>query len=188
MGGEDFASQTEKTLSRRRRRLRITFVSGEDFASQAEKALSRRRRRLCIAGGEDFTSQTEHPTSSLTEYSMTTDADDPKGNGTDDLKTSTGPDVDPPSWLAFGEDPRPHLNSTEGSSIVTEYRGLDLETEDPMLPLGYVDASLSSLSSFYFDFRASSVERDDEDVEANDDDVEANDDDVVETDNDVEAD
>ncbi|KFK24377.1 hypothetical protein AALP_AAs66810U000100 [Arabis alpina] len=68
------------------------------------------------------------------------------------------------------------------------YRGLDLETDDPMLPLGYVDALLSSLSSFYLTFRASSVDRDDEDVEADDDDVEASDDDVIETNNDVEAD
>ncbi|KFK22888.1 hypothetical protein AALP_AAs52786U000500 [Arabis alpina] len=44
MGREDFASQEEKTSSRRRRRLRITFVSGEDFASQAEKVSPRRRR------------------------------------------------------------------------------------------------------------------------------------------------
>ncbi|KFK22856.1 hypothetical protein AALP_AAs40007U000300 [Arabis alpina] len=71
-GGEDFVSQEEKTSSRRRRRLRITFVRGEDFASQVETTSPRRRRRLrltasqaektssrSLAGGEDFVSQAE---------------------------------------------------------------------------------------------------------------------------------
>ncbi|KFK22700.1 hypothetical protein AALP_AAs67984U000200 [Arabis alpina] len=125
------------------------------------------------------------------------DAKDPRSHdgGADDVQ-GRGEDADDPMM----QRPDPDVSMPLGSSSMTvepdvlskaldpDVLSVDPETDDPMLPLGYVDALLSSLSSFYLAFRASSVERDDEDVEADDDDVEASDDDVIEADNDFEAD